>query len=95
VGFQSTVPLSIQSGGEVAVIALRIPPLEPGVGTQRSVGVVELLARGEFLALGVDALVVIDVVLPALEFPHSVSVATFPRHEGLRGGGRRTCLVWF
>ena len=52
---------------ENILTALRIPPLEPGVRAQGPVGVVELLARGEFLALGVDALVVIDVILPALD----------------------------
>lgn len=44
---------------------LLVPLLNPVVGAKRAVGPEELLARRELLALGVDALVEVDVVLPA------------------------------
>lgn len=46
--------------------SLVVPSLVPSAGAKRSVGKEELAARGKVLALGVDALVVIDVVLPAV-----------------------------
>lgn len=58
--------LSIELDGEVASLSLLVPALVPTRGAQGAVGVPELAARSEVLTLGEDALVVIDVVLPAV-----------------------------
>lgn len=46
--------------------SLLIPSLVPSAGAQGSVGQPELTARSKVLTLGEDALVVVDVVLPAV-----------------------------
>lgn len=46
--------------------SLLIPPLIPSAGAQGPVGKPELAAGGEVFTLGEDALVVVDVVLPAV-----------------------------
>lgn len=45
---------------------LVVPPVDPRIGAQRAVRVVKLLAGRKVLALGVHALVVVDIILPAL-----------------------------
>jgi hypothetical protein len=45
---------------------LVIPSIRPGLGTQRAIGKVELAAWAEIVAFGDDALMVINVVLPAV-----------------------------
>lgn len=56
----------IQFGREVSRLALSIPPVSPGLRAERTEGVVELTTWAEVFALGIDTLVVVNVVLPAV-----------------------------
>jgi hypothetical protein len=46
--------------------SLVVPSLVPSARAKRSVGKEELATGGKVLAFGVDALVIIDIVLPAV-----------------------------
>lgn len=64
--FDSSMHLLIQSQRKRAFLALIIPPFRPRAGAQGVVGNVELTAGLEILAFGKNALVIIDIVLPAM-----------------------------
>jgi len=56
----------LQGSREDASIALLVPSGNPFIGTQRSESLLELVARGEIFAFGIDTFVKVDVVLPAV-----------------------------
>jgi hypothetical protein len=58
--------IDVEVDGEVARLSLLVPSLVPSARAEGSVSEEKLAARSEILALGVDALVVVDVVLPAV-----------------------------
>jgi hypothetical protein len=64
--FGETEDLIVQLGREVASLAQVVPPANPSRRAQRAVCDLELVARSKILALGVDALVIVNVVLPAV-----------------------------
>jgi len=63
-----TIPLShsFQADGKVTAFTLFIPSRVPAAGAERSVSQPELAAGGKIFALGQNALVVVDVVLPTM-----------------------------
>lgn len=58
--------LLVELDREVAGLTLIVPSRCPATWAQRLIGQQELTAGSKLLALGKDALVVIDVVLPAV-----------------------------
>lgn len=68
----------------LASLDLLVPGVDPVVGAERLVRVLELLARLKFLSLGGDALLVVNEVLPAGGFGWGGGGG-----EPRRGGGCR------
>jgi len=56
----------IEMSWKVPILSLRVPSFDPGTRTEASIGRVELLAWCEIFTLGVYALVVVDIILPAV-----------------------------
>lgn len=65
-GWLASYLSSGQVGRKGSSFTLRVPAVDPLIGTERVVGLEELPAGLELLASHVDALVVVDVVLPAV-----------------------------
>jgi len=93
VGFVS-FPLRIEMSGEVSVLSLCVPPLDPGTRAEASISGEELFAWCELFAFRVYAFVVLNIILPAvlgLVLVGETSVVT--RGHKLEGLGYSFLLV--